>query len=102
MKFNLMLIVAIVVVLVAIFVFMPSTHTMPDGTVMSGATHMSGKWTVYGNNHCGWTRKQKEMMDSKGIPYKYVDCEVENCPGISGYPTLTNDDGTVKVGYTPM
>jgi hypothetical protein len=91
MKFNLMLIAAIVAVLVAIFVFMPSKKSAMDS-----------KWTVYGNNHCGWTRKQKEMMDSKGIPYKYVDCEVENCPGISGYPTLTNDDGTVKVGYTPM
>ena len=61
-----------------------------------------GSWTVYGNNHCGWTRKQLEMMDSKKIPYKYVDCEVENCPGIDGFPTLKNDDGTVKVGYTPM
>ena len=91
MKFTLMLIAAIVVVLVAIFVFMPSKKPV-----------MGGKWTVYGNNHCGWTRKQKEMMDSKGIPYKYVDCEVENCPGISGYPTLKADDGTVKVGYTPM
>jgi len=70
--------------------------------ILSKKSVKSGKWTVYGNNHCGWTRKQKEMMDTKGIPYKYVDCEVENCPGITGYPTLTNDDGTVKVGYTPM
>jgi len=62
----------------------------------------SGGWTVYGSNHCGWTTKQRKMMDDKGIKYKYVDCEVENCPGISGFPTLKNDDGTVKVGYTPM
>jgi hypothetical protein len=88
---KLLLIAAFIAVIVAILVFMPSKNSS-----------IGGKWTVYGNNHCGWTRKQKEMMDSKGIPYKYVDCEVENCPGISGYPTLTNDDGTVKVGYTPM
>jgi hypothetical protein len=92
MKFNWMLFVAISAVLIILFVLLPKKD----------AKGGKGMWTVYGNNHCGWTRKQKDMMDSKGIPYKYVDCEVENCPGITGYPTLTNDDGEVKVGYTPM
>jgi hypothetical protein len=62
----------------------------------------SGGWTVYGSNKCGWTRKQTEEMDAKGVKYTFVDCDKENCPGVSGFPTLKNDDGTVKVGYTPM
>jgi len=92
MKFNIVLVAAVIAVLIILFVLLPKKDTKVG----------KGKWTVYGNNHCGWTRKQKDMMDSKGIPYKYVDCEVENCPGITGYPTLTNDDGEMKVGYTPM
>jgi len=85
------------IIALAVFVFVISLIL-----ILNKRPSKDTKWTVYGNNHCGWTRKQKEMMDSKGIPYKYVDCEVENCPGINGYPTITNDDGTVKVGYTPM
>jgi hypothetical protein len=43
-------------------------------------------------------------MDSKGIAYNFVDCDQdkESCTGMSGFPTLKHDDGTVKVGYTPM
>ena len=62
----------------------------------------AGGWTVYGSNKCGWTRKQTEEMDAKGVKYTFVDCDKESCPGVSGFPTLKNDDGTVKVGYTPM
>jgi hypothetical protein len=67
-----------------------------------GSVGGNGMWTVYGNNHSGWTIKQKKELDEQGIPYKYVDCSVEDCTGIEAFPTLTNDDGTVKVGYTPM
>ena len=48
--------------------------------------------------------KQLAEMETKGITYKFVDCDKENqvCVGMSGFPTLKNDDGTVKVGFTPM
>ena len=59
-------------------------------------------WTVYGSNKCGWTRKQTAEMDAKGVKYKFVDCDKEECPGVDGFPTLKSDDGTVKVGFTPM
>lgn len=61
-------------------------------------------WTVYGSHNCGWTTKQLKHMDSKSISYNFVDCDQdkEACTGMSGFPTLKNDDGTVKVGYTPM
>jgi len=68
----------------------------------SQAARASGGWTVYGSNKCSWTRKQTEEMDAKGVKYNFVDCDSEDCPGVSGFPTLKNDDGTVKVGYTPM
>jgi hypothetical protein len=61
-------------------------------------------WTVYGSHNCGWTTKQLKDMDSKNVAYTFVDCDKdkEACTGMSGFPTLKNDDGTVKVGYTPM
>lgn len=59
-------------------------------------------WTVYGTKSCGWTKKQLENMDDKGISYTFVDCANGNCDGIDGYPTLKHGDGTVKVGYTQM
>jgi hypothetical protein len=59
-------------------------------------------WTVYGTKTCGWTNKQLEEMDNKGVSYDFVDCSSGKCDGIGGYPTLKGSDGTVKVGYTPM
>lgn len=83
--------------------------------VLLGIYFMSGKpqgssistkngWTVFGTTGCSWTTKQLAEMESKGITYKFVDCDKEsqNCVGLSGFPTLKNDDGTVKVGFTPM
>ena len=61
-----------------------------------------GGWTVYGSNNCGWTRKQVSEMDSKNVKYTFVDCDTQDCAGIPAFPTLKNDDGTVKVGFTPM
>ncbi len=61
-----------------------------------------GAWTVYGSEKCSWTRKQLDTMKSKGIDYTFVDCDSQKCDGITGFPTLKSDDGTVKVGYTPM
>ena len=60
---------------------------------------MNGSWTVYGTNGCGWTRKQLEVMKSKNIPHKFVDCDSEDCAGMSAYPTLIGPDGAKVVGF---
>jgi disulfide bond formation protein DsbB len=69
-----------------------------------GSTNTKNGWTVFGTTGCSWTTKQLAEMETKGITYKFVDCDKEsqNCVGMSGFPTLKNDDGTVKVGFTPM
>lgn len=85
------LIIAAVVVLVVLFALFRKQPTKP-----------SSGWTIYGSKECSWCKKQFEEMDSKSISYKFVDCQTENCDGITGFPTLKNDDGTVKVGFTPM
>jgi hypothetical protein len=91
---------ALIVITVLFFVYLflnyRASSTKPSPS--SG----SGGWTVYGSNKCGWTVKQTAEMDAKGVNYKFVDCDTENCEGISSFPTLKNDDGTVKVGFTPM
>ena len=61
-----------------------------------------GEWTVYGTKSCGWTVKQLKEMDSKNVSYTFVDCDTQDCPGVKGFPTLKNTDGTVKTGFTPM
>jgi hypothetical protein len=88
------LIIAAVVVLAVLFALFrkPASSTKPS----------SSGWTIYGSKECSWCKKQFEEMDSKGIDYKFVDCQKEECVGIPGFPTLKNDDGTVKVGFTPM
>ncbi len=59
-----------------------------------------GDWTVYGTDGCGWTRKQLKELDDKKVSYKYVNCDKDDCGGISSFPTLKNETGEVKVGFT--
>ena len=66
----------------------------------SGGGGGGGDWTVYGTTSCGWTRKQFEYMESKNIPYKFVDCDSEDCKDITGFPTLKKSDGTTIVGFS--
>jgi len=51
--------------------------------------------TLYGTTTCGWTKKQREYFDDKGIAYEFKDCDKGECrDGIAAYPTLDN-----VVGY---
>jgi hypothetical protein len=59
-----------------------------------------GAWTVYGTDGCGWTRKQLKELDDKGVQYTYVNCDNEDCGGLTAFPTLKGPDGTTKVGFT--
>ena len=57
------------------------------------------QWTVYGTNGCGWTRKQLAIMDTKKVPYKFVDCDKEDCKGADAFPTLVDPSGKKTVGF---
>ena len=61
---------------------------------------VTGDWIVYGSMGCGWTRKQLQEMDSKGVHYTFIDCSKENCEGIDAFPTLKSlVDNKINVGY---
>jgi len=81
-----------------------SIYFLPLSQPLKSKTSASNNWTVFGTTGCSWTTKQLAEMETKGITYKFVDCDKEHqaCVGMSGFPTLKNDDGTVKVGFTPM
>ena len=62
----------------------------------------AGELTVYGADWCGWTTQQREYLDSKGLPYTYVNCEKSECPSfVSGFPTLDNN-GVISSGYQEL
>lgn len=54
-----------------------------------------GKWTVYGTNWCGYTKKQLKHMDDNSIEYDYVECSDGACEGLSieAFPTLRDPNG---------
>jgi glutaredoxin len=51
-------------------------------------THGSDGIVVYGADWCPWTTKQKDTLSEAGIAYTFKDCQKEECPGISGFPTI--------------
>jgi len=69
-------------------------------SVSKSGKESSGDWTVYGTMGCGWTRKQLEALKAKNIPYTFVDCDSEDCAGMSAFPVNILPDGTQKVGFT--
>jgi len=56
-------------------------------------------WTVYGTTWCGWTTKQIQYLIKKKIPYKFIDCEKDNCDGIESFPVMESSSGEKVVGY---
>jgi hypothetical protein len=73
---------------------------LAPGSVASSKGDKSGSWTVYGTKSCGWTRKQLSLMDSKDVPYKFVDCDNGgDCSGMNAFPTLLDPSGNKTVGY---
>jgi hypothetical protein len=47
--------------------------------------HSSGynQTLIFGSPSCGWCKKQLQYMDAKGLPYHFVDCNTNACPGAS-------------------
>ena len=85
----------ILILVILFFLNNALTRSVKGSDAGSGA----GSWTVYGTHGCGWTRKQLENMDSKKIPYKFVDCDKEDCGGAEGFPTLLDPSGNKSVGF---
>jgi len=69
------------------------------------------KVTLYALSTCGWCRKTKELLDSNGVQYEYID--VDHCQGDEraevttkvrelnprgSFPTV-EVDGQVVAGY---
>ena len=55
--------------------------------------------TLEGGQSCGWTKKQLDYLDKKGLPYTFVDCDKGGCPSfVSAFPTLDHD-GKILEGF---
>lgn len=89
--------------ILALIILYLLNHVLTKKTGASGAAGGApGKWTVYGTMGCGWTRKQLELMDGKGVPYTFVDCDSDNCPGVNGFPTLVDPKGNKTTGFNTL
>lgn len=84
-------IIAIVCIIAFLIIkFVPNVCASVGLPIMSAAATIKN-WTVYGTMSCGWTRKQIEYMDAKGIGYEFVDCTKNACEGMTGYPVSINN-----------
>ena len=67
-----------------------TSRTMPGGN--------GNAWKVFGSMNCGWTRKQVDELQKKGIPYEFLDCSGDRCR--EGMPENILPNGTRRVGFT--
>lgn len=88
----------ILLALALIYVLFGSSFGMK--TKVSGGA--AAELTVYGTNGCGWTRKQIAHLDKKGIGYDYIECDKEDCGGISAFPTMKLANGDVIEGFKEL
>ena len=79
--------ILVLVVVLVLFVMMNKKDKTPSGS--------KGKWTVYGTDWCGYTKKQLKYMDDNSIEYDYVECSDGACEGLSikAFPTLRDPSG---------
>ena len=66
-----------------------------------GQSESKTGFTVYGTTWCGYTTKQREYLDKKygRNSHKFIDCDKQNCPGISAFPVTEKPDGTKVKGF---
>ena len=87
-----MFLLALVIVIVAIVLIKVCMKKSPKKA-------RGGGYTVYGTMGCGWTRKQLEYMKQSGTPFTFVDCDSEECAGITAFPTTVDPSGEQTVGF---
>ena len=84
------------------YLLMNTPSAAPVRTVISKPTSNEGdEYIVYGTMKCGWTRKQLDHMETKGIKHTFIDCdkEPEKCAGMSAYPVVQLPSGEKKIGF---
>lgn len=81
-----------------------SLWTAGTGPGVAAGEKKPGTWTVYGSDGCGWTLKQIAVLDGKGIPYNYINCDTDKaaCQGMTAFPTLISPEGVKTVGFNGM
>ena len=89
----------ILAVIILVLLNMVLTSTPSKSKPGAAPERVGPQWTVYGTNGCGWTRKQLAVMDTKKVPYKFVDCDKEDCKGADAFPTLVDPSGKKTVGF---
>ena len=87
----------IIVAAIALLILLRRVNVTVGPSVSNGK-----QWTVYGTMGCGWTRKQLDHMKKNGKPYRFVDCDKEDCPGMEAFPTLVSPNGEKTVGYSEV
>jgi len=89
------------IMVIAILILLNMVLAPKKGVESAAVTesHAGPSWTVYGTNGCGWTRKQLEVMKSKNVPHKFIDCDKEDCKGADAFPTLVDPSGQKTVGF---
>ena len=61
------------------------------------------EYIVYGSMQCGYTVKQLEYLEKKGISFTFMDCAKGQCPAsVKAFPTILKPDGTTVRGYTEL
>ena len=96
--------VGIIFVLLAIIFIKSAMSSGYDAGVAGGGQSPTdvGSIIVYGSKTCPWCQKQEAYLNSKYIPYTFVDCKVESCPEfVSGYPTLLLNNQVIN-GYSEI
>lgn len=93
---KLLIVLGILIAIVAVlYLRKPKTLVMDQSA--------RGVLTIFGSMGCGWTKKQLDHCEKKKIPYMFVDCDSEKCPGyVKGFPTMKTAEGDIIEGFREL
>ena len=89
--------------LVLVGLFVLNRLLVAQGSVRTGGGG-GNPWKVYGTMGCGWTRRQLDELNKKGVKHTFLDCSKGECDdqNVTGMPLNILPDGTQKVGFTEV
>ena len=53
------------------------------------------RYTIFGHDQCGFCRRAKQVLEEKGLPFRYVDIHEENISKADLSKTVGHDVTTV-------